>query len=47
MISAKLTPMLLAAGAMAANGKVHFGAAVIVGLAASMIADAGWYEAGR
>ena len=40
-------PMLLAAGAMAANGKLHFGAAVIVGLAASMIADAGWYEAGR
>jgi membrane protein DedA with SNARE-associated domain len=38
---------VLAADALAANGKVHFGAAVIIGLVASMVADAGWYEAGR
>lgn len=40
-------PMLLAAGAMAAGGKLHFGLALTVGLIASMLADAGWYEAGR
>lgn len=40
-------PILLAAGAMAADGKVHFGFALIVGLIGSMLADAGWYEAGR
>jgi membrane protein DedA with SNARE-associated domain len=40
-------PMLLAAGAMAANGRMHFGLALLVGLVGSMIADAAWYEAGR
>ena len=40
-------PMLLAAGAMAAGGKLHFGLALIAGVLASMLADAGWYEAGR
>jgi membrane protein DedA with SNARE-associated domain/rhodanese-related sulfurtransferase len=39
--------MLLAAGAMAANGKMHFAMALFVGLAGSMLADAAWYEAGR
>ncbi len=39
--------MLLAAGAMTANGKMHLAAAVLVALVASMIADASWYEAGR
>lgn len=40
-------PMLLAAGAMAADEKLHFGWALVVGLIASMLADASWYEAGR
>ena len=40
-------PILLAAGAMAADGKLRFGFALIVGLSGSMLADAGWYEAGR
>lgn len=40
-------PMLLAAGAMAADGKLRFGFALLVGLIGSMLADAGWYEAGR
>jgi membrane protein DedA with SNARE-associated domain/rhodanese-related sulfurtransferase len=40
-------PMLLAAGAMAANGRIHFVLASAVALLASMIADAAWYEAGR
>jgi membrane protein DedA with SNARE-associated domain/rhodanese-related sulfurtransferase len=40
-------PMLLAAGAMAADGKLRFGLALIVGLIGSMLADASWYEAGR
>ncbi|MGE5324475.1 MAG: rhodanese-like domain-containing protein [Actinomycetota bacterium] len=40
-------PVLLAVGAMAADQKLHFGLALFVGLIASMLADAGWYEAGR
>ena len=40
-------PMLLAAGAMAADGKLHFGMAIFVGLVGSMLADVAWYEAGR
>lgn len=40
-------PILLGAGAMSANGKMHFGLALFVGLIGSMIADAAWYEAGR
>jgi membrane protein DedA with SNARE-associated domain/rhodanese-related sulfurtransferase len=40
-------PFLVATGALAANGKLHFGLAILVGLAGSLFADMAWYEAGR
>lgn len=40
-------PILLASGAMAASGKLHFGMAMLTGLFASMLADLAWYETGR
>jgi membrane protein DedA with SNARE-associated domain/rhodanese-related sulfurtransferase len=41
------TPVLLAAGALSANQKVNFAAALLVGLAACLIADSSWYFIGR
>jgi membrane protein DedA with SNARE-associated domain len=40
-------PMLLGVGALSAEGRFSFGAALIVALAASLPADAAWYYMGR
>jgi membrane protein DedA with SNARE-associated domain/rhodanese-related sulfurtransferase len=40
-------PVLLAAGTMAANGTMRFSGGILIAVLAAMIADAGWYEAGR
>jgi membrane protein DedA with SNARE-associated domain len=42
-----LSPFLVAAGALAASGQVHFDLAMWVTLLSCMIGDAIWYEAGR
>lgn len=39
-------PILLAAGALASNGKHNLGMALLVALTGSMLADVVWYEAG-
>jgi len=42
-----LSPFLVAAGALAATGEVHFDAAMWATLLACVMGDALWYEAGR
>jgi len=41
------TPVLLAAGALSAEGQLSFGAALMVGIAASLLADSTWFLVGR
>src|SRR3954468_5095916 len=40
-------PILLATGAMAANGELSFTLILTIALVATLIADMGWYELGR
>jgi membrane protein DedA with SNARE-associated domain len=40
-------PALLAMGALAAVGRIHTGAAIVLGVSASLIADFIWYGLGR
>ena len=40
-------PLLLAAGAMAGAGRLNLGLVLLVSVAASLLADAVWYEMGR
>jgi len=40
-------PVLLAAGALAGAGQMNFAAALVLGVAASAVADTIWYEIGR
>jgi membrane protein DedA with SNARE-associated domain/rhodanese-related sulfurtransferase len=40
-------PMLMAAGALTAEGDMQFGLALVAGLVASLVADTAWYWAGR
>ena len=40
-------PLLIGVGALAADGKFSFGAAVVVAVLASLPGDAAWYELGR
>ncbi len=41
------TPVLLAAGALSAEGELSFGLALLSGLAASLVADSAWFFIGR
>jgi membrane protein DedA with SNARE-associated domain/rhodanese-related sulfurtransferase len=41
------TPVLVAAGALSADGKLSFSVALLVGLVASLFADSVWYFMGR
>jgi membrane protein DedA with SNARE-associated domain/rhodanese-related sulfurtransferase len=41
------TPVLLAAGALSADGKISFGAALAAGLVACLISDSCWFFVGR
>jgi membrane protein DedA with SNARE-associated domain len=41
------TPVLLAAGALSAEGKISFPIALLVGIAASLAADSTWFLVGR
>ncbi len=41
------TPVLLAAGALSANGELNFALALLAGLAAALIADSAWFLIGR
>lgn len=41
------TPVLLAAGALSAEGQLSFGMALAVGTAASLLADSAWFLIGR
>lgn len=41
------TPVLLAAGALSAQGQISFAAALFVGVAAALIADSVWFLVGR
>jgi membrane protein DedA with SNARE-associated domain/rhodanese-related sulfurtransferase len=41
------TPVLLAAGALSAEGQLSFSAALLAGVAASIMADTGWFFIGR
>lgn len=40
-------PFLLAAGALVRTGQLHLGAALAIGVAASVLSDVLWYELGR
>ncbi len=40
-------PVLLAAGALSAEGQLSFSAALLAGLAASLVADSAWFLVGR
>ena len=40
-------PILLAAGALSRTGRVSFVGSILLAMAASLIADYGWYELGR
>jgi membrane protein DedA with SNARE-associated domain len=40
-------PVLLAAGALAGAGSIHFGLALGLGVVASLVSDLVWYEIGR
>lgn len=42
-----VTPLLVAAGALAAMGKLHFGALLLATTAACLAGDTAWYELGR
>ena len=41
------TPVLLAAGALSAEGQLNFGTALAIGTAASLLADSAWFLIGR
>src|SRR5277367_1456251 len=41
------TPVLVAAGALSAEGQISFSAALLVGLVASLVADSAWFLMGR
>ena len=41
------TPILLAAGAFAKTGRIHFALSILLATLAAMIADQCWYEIGR
>ena len=41
------TPVLLAAGALSAQGQISFPAALLVGVLASLTADSSWFLIGR
>ncbi len=41
------TPVLLAAGALSAEGQINFGLALLVGILASLAADSFWFLVGR
>ena len=41
------TPILLAAGALSAEGRISFFVALVAGLAAALIADSSWFLVGR
>ncbi len=41
------TPVLLAAGALSAEGQINFPLALLVGVAASLLADSTWFLVGR
>jgi membrane protein DedA with SNARE-associated domain len=41
------TPVLLAAGALSAEGQISFSLALLAGIAASLVADSSWFLVGR
>jgi membrane protein DedA with SNARE-associated domain/rhodanese-related sulfurtransferase len=41
------TPLLLAAGALSAEGQINFGLALLAGMIASLTADSAWFLVGR